>query len=95
MRVFFMMRYVTYTTWVLQFVFLQSLRDQFVSSLSKWSVVKTASRFSRRITCIQWHPSYHNVVTFASYAGDIYLWNQSDSSKDVFVEGVRNDLSTA
>ena len=67
----------------------QCLRDQFVRDVFKWGVVKTYSRFSRRITCIRWHPNYHDVVAFASYAGDIQLCYMSDPTRDIWVEGVR------
>eukprot|EP00731_Ephydatia_muelleri_P028281 Em0019g1154a len=67
---------------------LNYLRTDFIEAVHSWGVQKTASPFNRRVTCIEWHPAYHNLLAVSSHGGDIYLWNVDDPSKDVFLEGI-------
>ena len=64
------------------------LKQKFLEEAAAWSVNKTFSPFTRRVTALEWHPVYHNVVAFASHGGDIQLWNFDDSSRNVFVRGL-------
>lgn len=64
------------------------LRDGFVESANTWSVYKTASPFNRRVTCIEWHPTYHYMVACCSHAGDILLWNFENTEKDKLIQGL-------
>ena len=64
------------------------LRGRFVENASCWSIYKTNSPFNRRITCIEWHPNYHNAVAFASHGGDILLWNCDEPSRGDFIQGM-------
>ena len=65
-----------------------SLKQRFVEEAASWSVRKTLSPFTRRVTALEWHPVYHNMVAFASHGGDIQLWNHEDPSRNVFVRGL-------
>ena len=67
---------------------LDYLRTDFIEAVHSWGVQKTASPFNRRVTCIEWHPAYHNLLAVSSHGGDIYLWNVEDKSKDVFFQGM-------
>lgn len=67
---------------------LEHLRTNFIEAAHSWGVQKTASPFNRRVTCIEWHPVYHNLLAVSSHGGDIYLWNVDDASKDVFFQGM-------
>ena len=64
------------------------LRERFLEETPTWNISKTASPFKRRVTCLEWHPTYHNVVAVASHAGDILLWNYEEPSRNIFNEGV-------
>ena len=64
------------------------LKLRFVEEASTWTVHKTLSPFNRRVTAIEWHPVYHNVVAFASHGGDIQLWCYEDPSRDLIVRGL-------
>ena len=64
------------------------LKQRFLEDALTWSVHKTLSPFSRRVTVIEWHPVYHNVVAFASHGGDIQLWNYEDSSRNLNIRGL-------
>ncbi len=64
------------------------LKSRFVEEASQWTVYKTASPFNRRVTCIEWHPTYHNVAAFAAHSGSVYLWNAEDPSRDHVIEGI-------
>ena len=50
------------------------LGDRFLSHSSQWTVYRSDAPFKRRVTCLEWHPTYHNAVAFGSHAGDILLW---------------------
>lgn len=64
------------------------LRERFLKETPTWNISKTTSPFKRRVTCLDWHPTYRNVVAVASHAGDILLWNHEEPSKNVFIEGM-------
>lgn len=64
------------------------LKYRFVEEACMWSVSRTLSPFNRRVTAVEWHPTYHNVVAFASHGGGIYLWSFEDSSKDLVIQGM-------
>lgn len=64
------------------------LKQRFVENAATWRVHKTLSPFTRRVTVIEWHPTYHNTVAFASHGGDIQLWNYDDSSRDLNIRGL-------
>lgn len=64
------------------------LKQRFVENAATWRVHKTLSPFTRRVTVIEWHPTYHNMVAFASHGGDIQLWNYDDSSRDLNIRGL-------
>lgn len=65
------------------------LKQRFVEDAATWSVHKTLSPFVRRVTAIEWHPVRHNVVAFASHAGDIQLWNyENPPPSDLTVRGM-------
>ena len=64
------------------------LRESFIKSSTYWGVYKSSSPFKRRVACIEWHPTYHNVVAYGCYSGDILLWNLEDPSRNQFIEGL-------
>ena len=64
------------------------LRERFLEETPTWNISKTASPFKRRVTCLEWHPTYHNVVAVASHAGDILLWNYEEPNRNIFIEGI-------
>lgn len=44
-------------------------------SCSQWQVAHTNSCFTRRVTCLRWHPQNRETVAYGTHAGDIVLWN--------------------
>lgn len=64
------------------------LKQRFVKDAVKWRVHKSLSPFTRRVTAVEWHPTYHNTVAFASHGGDIHLWNYDDRSRDLNIRGL-------
>ncbi|TPX31737.1 hypothetical protein SmJEL517_g05027 [Synchytrium microbalum] len=48
-------------------------KQLYVSRLERFRIARTAAFFDRRVTCIEWHPSYPNIVALASKGGDI-VW---------------------
>ena len=64
------------------------LKQRFVADASTWIVHKTASPFNRRVTAVEWHPVYHNVVAFASHGGDIRVWNFENPTRDLSIRGL-------
>ena len=50
-------------------------RARFLDNSQYWKVYKTASPFTRRVTCARWHPHYSDVVAFGAHSGDIVLWH--------------------
>ena len=64
------------------------LKQRFVEEASSWNVHKSLSHFSRRVSALEWHPVYHNVVAFASHGGGIHLWHYEDSSRDRTIRGL-------
>ena len=50
------------------------LSQRFLRLSSHWTVYRTASPFTRRVTALQWHPTYNDVVAVGSHGGDILLW---------------------
>lgn len=44
-------------------------------SCSEWQVAHTNSCFSRRVTCLRWHPTHPETVAYGTHAGDIVLWD--------------------
>lgn len=42
---------------------------------SRWEVVHANSCFTRRVTCIRWHPLHPETVAYGAHSGDIVLWN--------------------
>lgn len=64
------------------------LKQRFVEDAATWTVHRTLSPFTRRVTAIEWHPVYHNVVAFASHGGDVQLWSYEDQSRSRKIEGL-------
>ncbi|XP_023721030.1 DNA damage-binding protein 2-like [Cryptotermes secundus] len=50
-------------------------RDVLIENISLFSLYKSISPFDRRITVIEWHPKYPEVLAAASKGGDILVWN--------------------
>lgn len=66
-----------------------SSRERFLNTSQHWKVYKTASPFTRRVTCARWHPQYPDVVAFGAHSGDILLWHyDSPSVNDPVIKGV-------
>ena len=59
------------------------LGDKFLSLSSQWTVYRADSPFQRRVTCLDWHPTYTNAVAFGSKAGDVLLWKYEDLTQDL------------
>ena len=59
------------------------LGDKFLSHSSQWAVYQSNSPFKRRVTCLDWHPTYTNAVAFGSKAGDVLLWKYEDQAQDL------------
>ena len=56
-----------------------------------WSVLRATDRFSRRVTCVEWHPDprFHDkAVAFGTHGGDILLWNFEELERNQTIEGV-------
>lgn len=69
------------------------LGDRFLSHSSQWTVHRSDAPFKRRVTCVEWHPIYHNAVAFGSHAGDILLWKyEANSSGLVTTSDSSNSL---
>ena len=51
-------------------------------SCSRWQVVHTNSCFTRRVTCLRWHPQHRETVAYGTHAGDIVLWNYNKPSTE-------------
>ena len=64
------------------------LKQRFVEDAATWTVHRSLSPFKRRVTAIEWHPVYHNVVAFASHGGDVQLWSYEDQSRSRKLEGL-------
>lgn len=66
-----------------------SARERFLSTSQHWKVYRTASPFTRRVTCVKWHPRYPDVVAFGAHSGDILLWNfDRPNVSDPVIKGV-------
>ncbi|XP_042317317.1 DNA damage-binding protein 2 isoform X2 [Sceloporus undulatus] len=65
------------------------LQVPFVRSLYSYRLFRTASPFDRRITCLEWHPTYPSTVAVGSKGGDIILWDYEVLNKTCFIKGVR------
>lgn len=55
-------------------------RDVLIKNISLFSLYKSISPFDRRITFIEWHPKYPEIIAAASKGGDILLWNYGTSA---------------
>lgn len=42
---------------------------------SGWEVVHASGCFTRRVTCMRWHPLHPETVAYGAHSGDIVLWN--------------------
>ncbi|XP_060619456.2 DNA damage-binding protein 2 isoform X1 [Anolis sagrei] len=63
------------------------LQVPFVRSLHSYRLFRSASPFSRRITCLEWHPTHPSTVVVGSKGGDIILWDYEVLNKTCFIEG--------
>ena len=64
------------------------LRERFIKSSTYWSIYKVLSPSTRRVTCLEWHPTYHNSVAYGCHSGDILLWNLEDPNRNQFIKGL-------
>ena len=71
---------------------LQDFSDYFIEQAPQWTVHERIAPFSRRTTCIDWHPTYMDVLAVSSHGGDIYVWNLHDKLKEIMHQGVRWNL---
>jgi hypothetical protein len=60
-----------------------------MKNISLFSLYKSISPFDRRITFIEWHPKYPEVIAAASKGGDILLWNYGTTvAQQLMIRGV-------
>lgn len=68
------------------------LGDRFLTNARGWSVYKVVASFKRRVTCVEWHPTYSDVVSVGSHGGDLLLlkYESASLSKEAYalIEGV-------
>uniref|UniRef100_A0A4W4FDG7 DNA damage-binding protein 2 n=1 Tax=Electrophorus electricus TaxID=8005 RepID=A0A4W4FDG7_ELEEL len=65
----------------------QCLQEPFTRSLGSYRLLRTASPFDRRVTCLEWHPSYLSKVAVGSKGGDIILWDYEELNNAAFIQG--------
>ncbi|XP_076848414.1 DNA damage-binding protein 2 [Brachyhypopomus gauderio] len=65
----------------------QCLQEPFVRSLESYRLLRTASPFDRRVTCLEWNPSHLSKVAVGSKGGDIILWDYEVLDKTAFIKG--------
>ncbi|XP_069479262.1 DNA damage-binding protein 2 isoform X2 [Ambystoma mexicanum] len=63
------------------------LQQPFLRSLASYKLLRTASPFDRRVTCLEWHPTHPSTVAVGSKGGDIILWDYEVLNKTCFVQG--------
>lgn len=56
---------------------------------SHWQVAHANSCFTRRVTCLRWHPTLPQSVAYGTHAGDIVLWDYTKPATDSLkIEGL-------
>ncbi|MBN3292027.1 DDB2 protein, partial [Polypterus senegalus] len=65
----------------------QCLQQPFVRSLSSYKLFRVASPFTRRVTCLEWHPTHPSTVAVGSKGGDIILWDYEVLNKTTLIPG--------
>lgn len=58
------------------------LRWRLKERCSRWQVAHVNSCFTRRVTCLRWHPIHPEVVAYGAHSGDIVLWNYTKPASD-------------
>ncbi|XP_077372861.1 DNA damage-binding protein 2 isoform X2 [Festucalex cinctus] len=64
----------------------QCLQEPFVHSLSSYRYCTSNRSFSRRVTCMEWHPTHPTTLAVGSKCGEIELWDFKHGRR-VFING--------
>ncbi|XP_071446235.1 DNA damage-binding protein 2-like [Hetaerina americana] len=64
----------------------ETFRSLVIKDIRNFFVYRCNSPFSRRVTCLTWHPYNSNVLAVGSKSGDLFLWNISDEDNK-FIHG--------
>ncbi|XP_046390032.1 DNA damage-binding protein 2-like [Ischnura elegans] len=64
----------------------ETFRSLVIKDIRNFFVYQCNSPFSRKVSCLRWHPQYSNVLAVGSKSGDLFLWNIGDEDNK-FIPG--------
>ncbi|XP_013407815.1 DNA damage-binding protein 2 isoform X2 [Lingula anatina] len=66
----------------------KSVHQQIIDRVTDLELYRTGSPFERRVTAIEWHPSWPHIVAVGDKGGEIILWDINNVSNDYFIPGM-------